>query len=94
MAAQAKGADQAATTQNALSTSSESVLAANINRRSAILQNLDGTDAIFISTTNPATSGNSFRLGTGESMPVTFRGELFGIAAANTPTLAIYEEKD
>lgn len=90
--AQPRGAAEAVSSQNALSTSSEEVLSADINRVSAILQNLDATDLIYISTVNPATSANGIRLGAGESVVVTYRGALYGIASANTPTLAIYEE--
>ncbi len=86
------GASALTTTQNALSTAAEVVIAANTARRFAEVKNTDATISMYIGKDNTVTSGNGHLLKAGESFGFEgYTGAIWMIAASATPTVTTIE---
>lgn len=80
------------TTQNALSTSAEEVLAANSARLFAEVKNTDASISIYLGDDTNVTTGNGHLLKAGESFGFeNYTGAIWAIAASATPTVTTIE---
>lgn len=84
-----------AISQNALSTAAEVIGVTNGRRVRLTILNADASIVVYLGADSGVTSGNGFPLAGGASF--TFEGfsaagEVYGIAASGTPTVALIEE--
>lgn len=81
-----------ATTQNALSTSAEVVLAANQSRTFAEVKNADAAINVYIGVSAGVTTSTGHLLAPGESFAIeNYVGPIYAIAASGTPTVTTIE---
>lgn len=81
-----------ATTQNALSTAAEVVVAANATRIFAEVKNLDSSINVFLGDDNTVSAANGHRLAPGEAFVFeNYTGAIWAIAASGTPTVSTVE---
>lgn len=80
------------TTQNALSTSAEVIVAANGSRKRVHVKNMDGTISVFLGDDATVTSSNGYELKAGQSIDMNeYHGALWAIAASGTPSICTIE---
>lgn len=85
-------ASSLATTQNALSTSAEEVIASNSSRLFAEVKNADDAINVYIGDDNTVTASNGHLLRPGEALAFeTYTGAIWAIAASGTPTVTTIE---
>jgi hypothetical protein len=90
-----QGTPSIAASQVATSTSAGLLLAARANRRAVWLANLDATNHVFVGADSGVSTANGYRLKAGDQpIRVVTRDELWAIASAGTPTVALLEELD
>lgn len=81
-----------ATTQNALSTTAESVIASNSARLFAEVKNSDAAIDVYLGDDNTVTAANGHLLRPGESFAFErYTGAVWAIAASGTPTVTTIE---
>jgi hypothetical protein len=80
------------TTQNALSTTAELVLAARRGRAFCEVKNADAAISVYVSGTDAVTSSNGHLLKAGEAIAFeNYIGPIYAIAASGTPTVTTIE---
>lgn len=81
------------TTQNALSTTAEVVLAENLGRAFAEVKNADAAINVYLGDDNTVTAANGHLLRPGEAFNFdrTYQGAIWAIAASGTPTVTTIE---
>ena len=80
------------TTQNALSTTAESVIASNSARLFAEVKNADDTINVYLGDDGTVTAANGHLLRPGEAFSFeNYTGAIFAIAASGTPTVTTIE---
>ena len=90
-----QGTPSIAASQVTTSTSAALLLAARANRRAVWLANLDATNHVFIGADATVSTSNGYRLKAGDQpIRVVTRDELYAIASAGTPVVAVLEEFD
>lgn len=86
------GSSTLTTTQNALSTTAEVILAANASRIFAEVKNADGAINIYLGDDNTVTAANGHLLRPGEAFTLEgYAGAVWAIAASGTPTITTVE---
>lgn len=68
-------------------------LGSDSTRKGVTLKNIDPTNTIYVSSTSPATTANSFPLAPGEFLNSQSTTALYAIAGAGTPILAWFADK-
>ena len=87
-----EGASGLATTQNALSTTAEVVIAANASRFFAEVKNADAAINVYLGDDNTVTAANGHLLKPGEAFGFEdYTGAIWAIAASGTPTVTTIE---
>lgn len=85
-------APSGATTQNALSTTAEVVLAANQSRTFAEIKNVDASINVYLGFSSAVTTSNGHLLRPGEAFAIEdYVGPIYAIAASGTPTVTTIE---
>lgn len=81
-----------ATTQNALSTTAEEVIASNSSRQFAEVKNADDAINVYLGDDGTVTAANGHLLRPGEAFSFErYTGAIFAIAASGTPTVTTIE---
>lgn len=88
----ATSASSMTTTQNALSTTAELVIAANTSRHFAEVKNLDTSITVYLGKDSSLTPANGHGLKAGESFGYDdYDGAIWAVAASGTPNISTIE---
>ncbi len=89
------GAEVGSYGQVSVTTTATQILAANGNRRSAVIQNLDATNDLFIGFDNSVTTANAgHKLIPDAAIEIYFTGTIFGIRSVGSGNAAYLEESN
>lgn len=88
---QPTGAANAAFSQTALSTSATKIANARATRTGILIRNMDESISVYVGPSG-VTSTTGMLIQAGESLPASWVGEWYAIAASGTPRVSVIDE--